>query len=1411
MALNRPRGMSLRSLLLRLTLRSVTPDKPAPPLGNLLDVPLSDPLGESLIELPTYTYQLPEANRTTDHLADVERVATVTLFLLAHSHAQQPRPSFLVNLKNKLLGIEIERHTAAGRHVPITTDQDFSVYAASDPPVCVLGTLLVDERTDGRFCDNSITSSRYTLWLFLPRQLYAQFSKFANTYFLCVAILQMIPKWLTTGQFTTIIPLAIFTSISIAREAWDDFRRHQQDRGENNRTCQVLRTEDGVLIEQEIVWHSLAVGDVVVLEEDEWVPADIVVLSVEGYNEEEAAPDAFIETMALDGETNLKPRSPHRELARACENIEEARVVVTTEDPNRDLYNFEGKFTVFGETFPLGPENVVYRGLIIRNTKSVRGLVVFTGEESKIRMNAIKNPRIKAPKLQKAINLIVLFMVCVVIALAALFTMAERLAFQSNKNKAWYLDLYDVGVPPIIMGYIIMFNTLIPLLLYVTTEIIKVMQMCLMAWDIDMYHAPSNTPCETKTATILEELGQVGYVFSDKTGTLTDNMMVFRKLSVCGMPWVHDLDKHETPGINRAQTMALLVLAAPDAPTPSSIHLTVDMVRYAQQNPQTMFAKKVRFFLLLLALCHTCLPKRRADGGDDDITYQALLPDELALVEAAREMGYMMTERVHNIVTVSLYPDGMDAPVRREQYEVLDTIEFTSARKRMLVVVRFPDQRICLFTKGADNIVLERLRNAGAATTIQRLVSVATAARKNAEAQAVLQRAGLFDLRGLMAVEAIGRNLVDVEAREVADTARRLLHAQQQQRYQLEPQDGLLTSAIPKDRLLINDDYLVEKLLEHIDEFLVEGLRTLLYGFRWLDRQDHEQWLLRYAAAKTALTDRALQIEQVGAEIEKDLELSGVTAIEDKLQEGVCEAIDKIRRAGIRMWMLTGDKRETAINIGYACRLIKDYSTVVVLDWHEGRDRVLQKISGADLEISAGSVAHCVLVVDGATLGEITADMPLMLLFVELCVKTALVVCCRALPLQKAEMVLAVRARLKGSVTLAIGDGANDIAMIQSADIGIGITGKEGLQAARLSDYSIAQFRFLVKLLLVHGRYNYVRTAKFVLCTFYKELLFYLTQGIYQHYTLYTGSSLYELWLLLMFNTLFTLLCVLCVGMFDKDLSPATAIAVPELYERGRELQVFNLRVFVRWMVLAACQLLVIGFGTYPAWGFNALLDNLVFPIGLIQFTLLVTVINAKCQFIEMLSRLWLAFALFIISVGGWFLWNLLLVGLYKDRELPIYNVSEGLTKHFGWDATWWATLCGIVVAPLLMDVLVQTVRFNVFPSTTDTFQMLEKVPEYRMYFEETAFEDMKQGWTWPKLRNLVVRKVQRSSLLLSGETAVLDLATSPLPGYGVYPSGEVYRKDTRMGQVRARLGLGREDVEATVDNRMRELGLSEH
>jgi phospholipid-translocating ATPase len=1061
---------------------------------------------------------------------------------------------------------------------------------------CSPSDQLLDERTNKPHIDNTIVSCRYTPYDFVPRQLVAQFSKLANFYFLCISILQMIPGLSTTGTYTTIVPLLIFVCLSMAKEGYDDLRRHRLDKEENEREVDVLvkrvqsNTGDSIQVDapanskraesgyQETAtvywrtekWQHIRVGQVVLLRRDEPIPADIIILHVD-----DKEGTAFIETKSLDGETNLKGRRPPAELSDRCQTIDTVANLTTefvVEDPNLDLYKFEGRFAVDEIVLPLTNNEIIYRGSVLRNTSSALGLVIMTGEETKIRMNASKAPRIKAPALQSIVNKVVIFIAVLVFAIALLMAGLYQVWRKGTERNSWYLTSARVPFGHVFVSFIIMFNTMLPLSLYVSLEIVKVCQMFLMQ-DIDMYDPESDMPMEPHTSTINEDLGQVSYVFSDKTGTLTNNSMKFRKISIAGHAWLHDFDlrdesvpEDQTQLLHKKRGRKSMAKGKGKVPSPShgaptqvpqsslwkpsnredSLHggTTEQLLDCMQRSPRSFYSTKARFFLLAVALCHTCAPEKDDDGN---LNYQAASPDELALVTAAQDLGYIVTDRQSKTITVKTYPDGEDADPVYDVYEVLDVIEFSSVRKRMSIVVRMPDQKIYLFIKGADTTVRNLLRLAELAAISASTVHRQASQRKSLEAQEVLRRRSTqiqtgsrksrpslnSDRRRSSTRDSIDQWLKEREQDVDLSVPRRSnsFYTPRQSLAQPEPSSwkgGALEPSstwaetvtrssvqlgkaedLIDENLAKNEVQTFERCFQHIDDFASEGLRTLLYGYRQIPDEEYREWREMYATASTSIEGRQEKMEAAGEMLESNLELLGCTAIEDKLQKGVPEAIDRLRRAGIKIWMLTGDKRETAINVGYSCRLVKDYSTIFTVDHEAGGLREAMTDVTRKVFSKNSQIAHSVLIVDGQSLTVIAADPELNAIFTDIAVSIDSVICCRASPSQKASLVKTIRTKVKKSVTLAIGDGANDVAMLLEANVGIGIAGKEGMQAARTSDYSIAQFRFLVKLLLVHGRWNYVRICKYTLGTFWKEMLFYLVQAMYQRWNGYTGTSLY--------------------------------------------------------------------------------------------------------------------------------------------------------------------------------------------------------------------------------------------------------------------------------------------------------------
>ncbi|EXM11152.1 hypothetical protein NOF04DRAFT_1008322 [Fusarium oxysporum II5] len=1286
-------------------------------------------------------------------------------------------------------------------------------------------TPLIDTRRGLAYVSNSIRTSRYTVWDFIPKQLFFQFSRVGNFYFLCVGIPQMVPGLSTTGSYTTILPLLFFVMLTIVKEGYDDYRRYRLDKIENAGFATVLGREDKYtgklqpvnkwtklnpflthstaepypVPEEEfnglrwvpVRWSEIKVGDVIRLCRDEPIPADLVLLHSDGENKL-----AYIETMALDGETNLKSKqvTPALEGCDTIEGISKCKADFVVENPNPDLYNFDGRVTVSGKTVPLTSNEVIYRGSVVRNTNTAIGLVINTGEDCKIRMNANKHPKAKKPALERVVSKIVVTLATYVVVLSVGVSMGYVKWQKSTERHSWYLEQAKVPFYQIIIAFIIMFNNVVPLSLYISLEIVKIGQLLMLNSDVEMYDEETDTPARCNTNTILENLGQVGYVFSDKTGTLTDNIMKFRKISVAGTVWLHEMDLE--PKVDEAEAFKLdeesepsepsvyktdpvtvvireeqaeasnepstpLALASPSRPSmshrpsmapsrpsmapsrnsfgsrrsssqwrstgrPDHIQpdvTTNDLIEYLRLRPNSGFARKAKQYILAVALCHTCLPEYKENG---ELVFQAASPDELALVRAAQELGYLVVNRTTQTITLRVtQPDGHEEELK---YEVLDVIEFTSARKKMSIVVRFPDGRVSVICKGADSAILPRLKMSQIAK------QKASEVRKSAELEREMHRRSeqqeprnSFGGRPSLTIRrnpGVSRDR-STSRRPNVDRSKSFEFGRLSRRSEDKPRLSIATRGVSidlprgqylstpvhyqqpvpehlaflEDPALLDDSETFAKCFKHLDDFATEGLRTLLFAQKFITEQEYQAWKKTWDEATTSLSDRQQRIEDAGDMIEQSFDLVGATAIEDKLQKGVPETIERLRKANIKIWMLTGDKRETAINIAHSARICRPGSDLYILDISKGS--LDSQLIALQEDLSTGSV-HSVVVIDGQTLAAVEKSPELSATFFKVMLQVNSVICCRASPAQKALLVSTVRSRLKKyhgrkrrGLTLAIGDGANDLAMISASHVGIGISGKEGLQAARVADYAIAQFRFLQRMLLVHGRWNYVRTAKFILYTFWKEMFFYLPTAQYQRYTGYSGTSLYEATSLTVFNTLFTSLCVICMGIWEQDLSAETLLAVPELYVYGQRNQGLNIWKFGRWMLLGAIEGVVCWYGVWAGYGWitPAARDQGLYALGTLAFSVGVLWINWKLFIFETHYKSTIVMASFFITTVGWFAWLCFLDAAFAGRPSGPYAIRNSFTEAFGADAVWWATLFIVLGLLGLFEIVLKCVK----------------------------------------------------------------------------------------------------------------------
>ncbi|KAI6040739.1 phospholipid-translocating P-type ATPase [Pisolithus marmoratus] len=850
------------------------------------------------------------------------------------------------------------------------------------------------------------------------------------------------------------------------------------------------------------LWKKLEVGDVVLLRENEQVPADIVVLSTSDPNGL-----CYVETKNLDGETNLKARKALRATSSISseEDIEKASFVLDSEPPHQNLYLTQppGEPRREGVTI----NELLLRGCTVRNTAWIIGLVVFTGPDTKIYLNGGLTPS-KQSKIAKEtnFNVIVNFIFLVIICSLAAIISGVMDGLQATSTK-----IYEQGVDPTnstvlnalvtFVSCLIAFQNIVPVSLFISIEIVKTIQAFFIAQDVDMYYKPFDAACVPKNWGISDDLGQIEYIFSDKTGTLTQNVMEFQKCSISGVVYGE--------GVTEAQRGAAKRQGRDDIDPEELSHklaaLKDDMVnklvrlfknRYAQIDKLTLISPKLAediadrpsqqashiiAFFRALAVCHTVLADKPDPATKPHyLEYKAESPDEAALVAAARDVGFPFVGKSKDTIEIEV----LGQP---ERYTLLQTLEFNSTRKRMSVIVRAPDGRIILYCKGADTVIYERLSP-------------------------------------------------DV------------------------------------------DQVLKEKTSKDMDMFANGGLRTLCIAYRVLNEDEFLSWVRTYEAASSATKNRDEEIEKAASQIEQSLLILGATALEDKLQEGVPEAIETLHRAGIKLWILTG----------FSCNLLKQDMEIMILS-ADSPDETRAQIEAGLNKISSvlgppswdpkkrgfvpGAQAAFAVVIDGETLRH--ALLPdIKPLFLNLGTQCETV---------KALTVKLVKEGRK-AMTLSIGDGANDVAMIQEANVGCGLLGHEGSQAAMSADYAFGQFRFLTKLLLVHGRWSYQRIADMHSNFFYKNVIWTLAMFWFMPFCYFDATYLYDYSFILLYNLVFTALPVIVLGAFDQDINARAALAFPELYVRGiRGLEYTRLK-FWSYMLDGLYQSAVVFFIPYLAW-----------------------------------------------------------------------------------------------------------------------------------------------------------------------------------------------------------------------------------
>ncbi|KAF9259302.1 phospholipid-translocating P-type ATPase [Marasmius fiardii PR-910] len=940
-----------------------------------------------------------------------------------------------------------------------------------------------------KFPANIVRNQKYNTFTFLPIVFYEQFKFFFNLYFLLVALSQFVPALRIGFILTYIAPLAFVLFVTMGKEAYDDYKRYQRDREANSQKYLILEPpsssstnnsanaddiessaltsylDNHSLNTRSVPSSSLRVGNLVRLEKNQRVPADMILLKTS-----DSSGTCFIRTDQLDGETDWKLRIAVPETQKLNESdLTKLDAEVYADPPIKDIHSFVGTFTLNSPVSPsttrhdgvgrdgggddqdvpmqvippsispLTVENVLWSNTVLAAGSAV-GMIVYTGAETRAVMNT-SHPETKVGLLDLEINQLAKILCAVTFALSLV------LVALNGFRGLWYIYVFR---------FLILFSSIIPISLRVNLDMGKTVYAQNIMNDSEI----PNTI--VRTSTLPEELGRITYLLSDKTGTLTQNEMEMRKLHMGTMSYGYD-------SMDEVAHQLALAFSAPDpnhSPTAHG-HARANSVQAPTGASMAMamgvrgrrdMSSRVRDVVLSLGLCHNVTPVTNDDGS---VTYQASSPDEVAIVSWTQSIGLTLTFRDRTSMQLQT-PSGSTV-----KYEILDIFPFTSESKRMGIIVKdAATGEITFYQKGADVVM---------APIVQR------------------------------------------------------------------------------------NDWLEEE----CGNMAREGLRTLVVARKRLGPSTYAGFKEAYHTASVQLENRNERMAEVVKEVlERDMELLGLTGVEDKLQEGVRSTLEVLRNAGVKIWMLTGDKVETARCIAISTKLVARGQYIHEVAKMKTSDQIRDQLEFLQSKLD------CCLVIDGESL-----QLALNLFkneFIEIATKLPAVVACRCSPTQKADVARLIRKHTKQRVC-CIGDGGNDVSMIQASDVGVGIVGKEGKQASLAADFSVIQFSHLSKLLLWHGRNSYRRSAKLAQFVIHRGLIISIMQAVFSAIFYFAPIALYQGWIMMGYATVYTMAPVFSL-VLDRDVSEDLAMVYPELYKELTKGRALSYKTFFQWLMISVYQ-----------------------------------------------------------------------------------------------------------------------------------------------------------------------------------------------------------------------------------------------
>lgn len=1110
---------------------------------------------------------------------------------------------------------------------------------------------------------NRINTTKYNIFTFLPKSLLFEFFRLANCYFLLIAIVQSIKTISPLSPLTAIAPLAFVLSVSILREAVEDYSRHRYDSVLNGESVIVFR--DGGFVEASS--GDLKIGEIVLIRDNSAFPADMILLDS---NLHEGM--CYVETGTLDGERTLKHKIAQKSTAGFFNNggswknsfLVEGKCICDTANP--DLYKLEGNLELSLNDMdtnvskklkiPIESKQMLLKGAFLRNTEWAIGFIVYTGHSTKLILNS-KKQRVKFSRVETLLSKLLLailflqFIFCVICAIC------------HGKYHESYVIL-NPYIPPTgdsnftdnlisYFSYMLLLNTMIPISLIITLEVVKVIQGIFTSFDVELYSHVRQKFAKAGSISINEELGQVNFIFSDKTGTLTCNKMIFKYCVIGDMCYEYQKDIDDTPkgkkiitNINEEETklrdeMNIKTIGPRYMQRFfRSKSMAINRTRYKNFVVKSQINNKCQYdmqdegivieeFWKALSLAHECSCNEKENGT---MEYTGMSPDDIELVKTAAEQGYKYQKSSNSVRKVRINEGDFD-------FEVLNIMEFDSDRKRMSIIVRDGDQ-IKLYMKGADSEIKKRL------------------------------------------------------------------------------------SKESQNEFLEYSNY-------YVDYFSSKGFRTLFVALKIIDENEYNIWDSKLKKAELNLDNKKQAVKEAFEEIEEGVYLLGATIVEDKLQDEVPETIRDLRLAGIKIWMLTGDKMDTAQNIGLSCNLISRSLTTFKISGEKGDnlDKLIKEYSGFLNRIYSQNQSSIMeepfaIVIDTFALARILKDKQETQLFLEVSSRASSVICCRVTPLQKAEVVKIMKQFDKSAVTLSIGDGGNDVSMIMEAHIGIGVYGEEGVRAVQASDFAIGEFKLLKRLLMTHGRTNYIRISEMILYFFFKNFTFTILHFFYAFINNASGQTIMEDWFISLYNMIFTAFPLGVRALLDHDITSDDGSIVrkmlPFLYKQTRDQPIFTKAKFIfslfRGVVFALINFLVMYYSLYQSTIDSKGNTESLWLISVSIFTNIIFIVSFRLmvvlKYVTFINPL-------IMFVFSWLIYFCFVGYVHNSAD---YNSNGTMAVAFG-SSNMYLNFLIVTVTCMLIDKFTYAVQINFGSSFSSQLMLLRN-----KFGKLDNMEDMSDG-----------------------------------------------------------------------------------